>query len=185
MTILIKGDRITLRSLKLSDAEDVVEYCNHKAIFRYTQNIPYPYKRKHAIEFITNSQKNLRKKIGYELGIELDGKIIGGMSLLRVDPIKAEIGYVLGKKYWGKGYAIEAGKLIIDYGFKKLKLKRIWARVAHPNKASLKLLKKLGFKHEGVLRKNMFKNNRYYDEVRFGLLKEEYKRKKKRRVKGS
>lgn len=174
--ILIKGKRINLRSLRLSDAEDIVNYCNHKDMARYTENIPYPYKKKNAIEFIKQSQSGVRKKTGYELGIELNGKIIGSMSLLKLDPIKAEIGYALGKKYWGKGYATEAGKLIIKYGFKKLKLKRIWARVAEPNIASQRLLKKVGFKHEGVLRKNMYKYGKYMNEVRFGLLKEEWRK---------
>ncbi|MBW2993271.1 GNAT family N-acetyltransferase [Candidatus Woesearchaeota archaeon] len=177
MKIKLEGRQIYLRNLRLSDAKEIQKHANDKNIYRYTQHIPYPYRLSHAVKFIKGAQERQRKKMACELGIILKqtNKLVGVMSLLQINPIKAEIGYWLGKTYHGKGIAKEALKLILDFGFKKLKLKRIWGRVAHPNKPSFKLLESAGFKYEGKLRKNMFKNNRYYDELRYGLLREEYK----------
>ena len=172
--ILIKGKRINLRTLRLSDADSIKRHINSKGIVRYTQNIPYPYKRKQAVSFIRKSFTKIKKGTDYELGIELNGEIIGGASLLKIKDRIAEIGYWLGKRFWGKGYMTEASKLIIEYGFNKLKLIRICSRVAGPNLASQRVLEKIGFKKEGIGRKQFFKNGKYYDEVRYGLLREEW-----------
>jgi RimJ/RimL family protein N-acetyltransferase len=115
-----------------------------------------------------------------ELGIELKetGQIIGVMSLMHIDPASknAEAGYWLGKKYWGQGIAKEALKLILEFGFKKLELVRIYARVTHPNIASARLLERCGFKYEGRMRKSTFTNGKWMDDLMYAILKEEYKR---------
>jgi len=64
--------------------------------------------------------------------------------------------------------------LILSFGFKKLKLKRIQARVFHKNKNAQKLLEKLGFKLEGRLRKKTFFKNQWFDDFIYGILKDEY-----------
>ena len=122
--ILIKGKRINLRSLRLPDADSIAKNINSKYITRYTQNIPYPYKRKYAVSFIRKTFAKAKKGTEYSLGIELGGEIIGGAGLLNVKNGIAEIGYWLGKRYWGKGYMTEASKLIVDYGFRRASLGR-------------------------------------------------------------
>jgi len=179
MELKIKGQIINLRKLTKSDAFSIFQNAKDKKISRYT-TLPYHYKLKHAQDFIKKTHQNQKRKTAYELGIELKetGKIIGMMSLMKInyDNRNAEVGYWLGKKYWGQGIAKEALKLILDLGFKKLKLSRIYARVMHPNIASAKLLESVGFKFEGRLRKATLKNKRWLDDLRYGLLKEEYKK---------
>ena len=82
----------------------------------------------------------------------------------------------MSKKYWGQEIASEALKLILDFGFKKLKLMRFYARVMHPNIASMKLLEKAGFKYEGRMRKHIFKNGKWMDELRYAILREEHEK---------
>jgi RimJ/RimL family protein N-acetyltransferase len=171
--ILIKGKRINLRSLRLSDADSIAKNINSKYITRYTQNIPYPYKKKYAVSFVRKTFGKIKKGTDYEFGIELNGEIVGGASLLKIKDRIAELGYWLGKRFWGKGYMTEAAKLITDYGFRKLNIKKICSRVAGPNIASQRVLEKTGFKKEGILRKQFVKKGKYYDEVRYGLLSEE------------
>jgi RimJ/RimL family protein N-acetyltransferase len=67
--------------------------------------------------------------------------------------INAEIGCWLWKNFWGQGLAQEAIELMLNFAFKDLKLKRIWAKVVHLNKRSQILLRRTGFKYEGRLRK--------------------------------
>jgi RimJ/RimL family protein N-acetyltransferase len=87
---------------------------------------------------------------------------------------RAEVGYWLGRKKERQGIMSEALREVLKFGFDKLKLRKITARVFHFNIASQKLLEKYRFKKEGVLRKNLYKNRRYYDEVCYGLLKKEF-----------
>jgi RimJ/RimL family protein N-acetyltransferase len=121
--------------------------------------------------------KNFRKKTDYEFSIFLksSGEIIGGMGLLHVDKTNrnAEVGYWLAKKYWGQGLAKEALQMVLSFGFRRLRLRKIYARVMQPNKRSCKLLESVGFKFEGRLKQQMkdrFSKNRWFDEMRFGLL---------------
>ena len=174
--IVLKGKRIVLRPLRKSDTKDIVEYAHEKLMHKFVTDIPYPYRKKDAEWFIKETRKDLRKGKELQLGIELDGKIIGSLGLHHFDKKYGEIGYVLGRKYRRKGYTSEAAKLLLDYGFKKLKLQRIGASCDIRNKASASLLKKLGFKQEGIFRKHRLVDGKYYDELRFGMLRKEYKK---------
>ena len=178
MEIKIEGRFINLRKLKKSDAMSIYKNARDYDIARYTM-IPYPYKLKGAEDFIKATHRNIKKRKAFELGIEHreSEEIIGMMSLLDVDHDNknAEIGYWLDKKYWGKNIMKEAVKLILNFGFKELKLVRIHARIMHPNIASAKLLEKSGFQYEGRMRKTIFRKGKWMDDLRFSILKEEFK----------
>ena len=178
MNIKIEGKIIILRKFRKSDAHDIVKNANHLEISKYT-TVPYPYTIEHALDYIKKSQICLRKGTGFYFGIvpKENDQIIGTVSLEKIDVVakKAEVGYWLGKKYWKLGIADEALKLILKFGFNKLELIRIWARVMEPNKPSIKLLEKNGFKLEGILRRNFYKHEQWYDELRFALLKDDTK----------
>jgi ribosomal-protein-alanine N-acetyltransferase len=86
----------------------------------------------------------------------------------------AEIGYDLEKNYWGKGYMTEAMKTVLNHGFRNLNLNRVQAFVYVENDKSCNLLKRLGFKSEGVIREKHLYRGKYYDHFCFSLLKEEW-----------
>ncbi|MCP3033624.1 GNAT family N-acetyltransferase, partial [Halobacillus sp. A1] len=73
-----------------------------------------------------------------------------------------------------KGYATEASKIVIDFGFKEQKLNRIWAPVMSKNKASGKVMQKVGLQYEGTLKQDILRWDEYVDVDVFGLLKEDY-----------
>ena len=178
-TMKIRGERIILRPLQKEDAGSLFNHANDLDIARYTL-LPHPYTLKTALDFINITKKNREKKKAFEFGIELmeTEKIIGMISLMNIDEKNknAEIGYWLGKKYWGKGIMREAVKLILQFGFKKLKLERIYAKVLHPNVASAKLLEKSGLRYEGRLRRATLRRGRWYDDLCFGILKTELRK---------
>jgi RimJ/RimL family protein N-acetyltransferase len=155
--LLIEGRTINLRTLKISDAYSIYKNAKDREISKYTR-LPYPYKLKHAYDFVRLCQENYKKKTDYELGIELKktGKIIGTISLMHLDNMRrnAEVGYWLGKQYWRRGITKEALTLILDYGFNTLELIRIYAKVPHPNLPSIRLLQCAGFRYEGRIRKS-------------------------------
>jgi RimJ/RimL family protein N-acetyltransferase len=180
MELRLEGAQINLRKLKKSDAHSIHSHAKDYEIYRYTAVIPHPYRLKHALEFIPKTWKEMRANTGCALGMEdpNTGRIIGMISLMKIDAKSrnAELGYWLGKKHWGKGITSEAVRLILNFGFKKLGLRKVYARVMHPNRASARVLQKSGFRPEGTGRKHIFKDGRWYDELRFGLLKEEYQK---------
>jgi RimJ/RimL family protein N-acetyltransferase len=179
MEIVLDGPRIRLRRIRRSDAESIQRYAKDKEISRYTF-IPHPYRLENAYEFIKNTHKWFRKGSTISLGMEWKetGEIIGMISLMRINlrSRNAELGYWLAKKYWGQGITLEAVRLILKYGFKELKLVRIYARVFHPNTASTRVLKKAGFTQEGYFRKAEYHHRRWMDSFSFAILKEEFKK---------
>ena len=143
----IIGKRIILRQMGIKDEKDLAKNANEKHIFDLTSNIPYPYKLKDAKWFINKTKKDARQKPrkNYELGIELvsEKKIIGVIGLTNINNTAkmAEIGYWIGKNYRRSGLITEAEKLILDFGFKKLKLNKVHGSAMKPNKVSNKLFK--------------------------------------------
>lgn len=174
----IKNKKIALRKLILSDVEFISKNAKNKDVTKYTYVISPPFDLVVAKKFIKKTQQEMRRKKAYEFGIELRGKeeLIGTTNLFNINykNKNADLGIWLSKKYWGKGLAEEALNLILNFGFKQLKLKRIQARVLHKNIRAQKLLENSGFKYEGRLRKKTFFKNKWYDDLIYGILKEEY-----------
>jgi len=185
MELKIEGKQINLRKLKRSDALSICQNANDRLIAKYTR-LPYPYKLDDAYNFIKKTHQNLNKKKSFELGIELkeNKEIIGVISLMKVDydNKNAEIGYWLGKKYWGRKIMKEAIKLLLNFGFKKLNLIRIYAKIMHPNISSAKLLEKSGFQYEGRMRKTITKDGKWMDNLIYSILSSEFKLKQQRRI---
>lgn len=174
------GRNIVLRKLALSDAESIAEHIKDKAIIKWLLVVPYPYRKKDAASFIRSRQNERRTRKSYTFGISLktNKEIIGIIDLSDIDwdDKKAEVGYWIGKRFWGNGYMTEAINLISRFGFRELKLNKIYARVFEGNIASMRALEKNNFRHEGILRDEIFKYGRWIDEYYYGLLKSEYKK---------
>ncbi len=174
----LKGKRVTLRPLMKKDEKRIAELAHDKSIYRFTR-VPYPYKIAYAKKFISDSQGKMKEKEEYVFAITLneDDELIGTASLMRFDRMsnRAEVGYWLGKPYRNKGYVPEACKLIINFGFSKLKLNKIIIECAKENTASKKVIDKLGAKLEGVLRESSFVGGRYRDSLYHGILRKEWK----------
>ena len=173
--MIIKGEKINLRSLTLPDADSLYENVKDKEIAEFT-TVPHPYPKDGAKEFIEITQKQAKDETGYQLGIEFEGKIIGMISLMSVSKVhkNANLGYWLGKKFWKRGFTSEAVKLILKFGFIDLKLEKISVTARHPNEASINLIKKIGFVYEGTARKDNFKWGKWTDHLNFSMLREEY-----------
>jgi len=180
MKIEIDGKRIILRKLRLSDTENIYRNLQDNEMVKWTLSIPWPYKKQDAIKFIRKTHYKIKKKTGYALGIVLNGtnRVIGVVDIFHIDweNKNAELGYWLGKKYWGKGYTTEAVKLMLKFAFEKLKLHRVYANLFEENIASRRVLEKTGFKLEGIMRECRYRYNGWHNELKFGILKQEYKK---------
>ena len=171
--IIIKSNKFILRPFKRGDENSLKENINNKKIYRNTLSIPYPYTLKDAKDWITKNLKEMKRKRPnmINFAIDINGEVVGGIGLRKIEGHKAEIGYWLAEKYWGQGIMTKAVKLVTEFGFKKLKLKRIYAYVFSWNKPSMGVLEKAGYKLEGILRKHIKKNNKFIDTYLFAKVR--------------
>ena len=102
---------------------------------------------------------------------------LGMTGLHKIDPRHrhAEFGIMLGDPdRWGQGHGSEATRLMVRYGFETLNLHRIWLHVYEDNARGIRAYEKAGFRKEGVLRQDCFREGRYWDTIVMGLLREEW-----------
>lgn len=106
-----------------------------------------------------------------------EDRLIGTCTLADIDTQhrRAALGYALARAAWGQGLAREAVRAVVEHGFTALDLHRIGADVDPRNTASLRLLQRLGFAHEGVQRECYFVADEWQDAVMFGLLRREWR----------
>ncbi len=168
--------RLILNQPLLTDIEDIVDTLTDKVYYQNTINIPKPYTKESAIYWINLSKDSFESETGYIFAIREteNGKIIGGIGLgVEKKFNKAELGYWLNKNYWNKGSTSEAVKAIIEFGFEKLKLKRIFATHFDFNIASGKVMEKVGMTKEGVLKCHTQKDGQYQDHVLYAIINED------------
>lgn len=178
----IETERLILRPFTLSDAPDVQQLAGDWDIARMTTEIPHPYEDGVAKQWILTHRddfENDRAAI-FAVTLKPDCSFIGAVGLsLESDHSRAELGYWIGKPFWDHGYATEAAEAVIRYGFRQLGLNRIYARCLTYNKASARVLKKLGMTHEGRLRKHILHWGEFEDIEVYGILKAEFSAKRK------
>ena len=171
----LKTERLLLRPFLVTDAEAVSTLAGDEEVARNTLNIPHPYDRQHAEEWIASqgSQFQRREAVTYAVTRD-DGTLVGAVGLI-LDPANdsAELGYWIGREHWGRGFATEAARAVMEWAFPALNLHRIHASHFPRNPASGRVLEKLGMRHEGRLREHVKKWGEYLDLERFGILRDE------------
>jgi len=172
MTV-IKSKYFILRPFRKKDARSVAKNINNKKIYRNTLHIPYPYTLKDANEWLAKTLKEAKKKKPSKVNfaIDINSEVIGSVSLEKIEGHKSEIGYWLAEKFWGRGITTEAVKMVTKFGFNRLRLKRIYAKVFPFNKTSMQILRRNGYKFEGIIRKNTKKDNKFLDDYLFAKVK--------------
>ncbi len=173
----LKTERLLLRPFTLADAPEVRRLAGDRDIASTTANIPHPYEDGVAEAWISTHQENFDQGQALSLAIvrRHDSALIGGIGLgIRREYDRAEMGYWIGKPYWGNGYATEAARALLAYGFSVLGLNRIFAEHFSRNPASGRVMEKLGMKHEGHLRQHMKKWGVFEDIEVHGILRSEF-----------
>lgn len=171
------GDRIYLRPLEEEDLDRCMRWINDPEILT-TLGRRFPMSRALEREWITSQYKS-EKDLSLAIVIK-DGDLhIGNCGFNSIDYLnrKAVFGILIGEKdNWGHGYAPEAAKLILGYGFDELNLHRISLEVYSHNKRAQRAYERVGFIHEGAMREAYFRNGRYYDNLIMGILRSEWRK---------
>jgi RimJ/RimL family protein N-acetyltransferase len=169
--------RLRLRPLTLADAAAVQRLAGEWEVADTTLAIPHPYEDGLAEAWIATlvDLYARREQVVFAVTARSDSQLLGAMGLvLRHAHHRAELGYWIGKPFWGRGYATEAGIAVLRYGFTTLALNRIHACHFARNPASGRVLEKIGMKREGVSRQHVTRWDRYEDLVQYGILRAEY-----------
>ncbi|NYZ79770.1 GNAT family N-acetyltransferase [Candidatus Micrarchaeota archaeon] len=175
---ITESERIGLRKLKVEDAEITFKIIKDSNIPYYTRISPEHTLEK-EINFIKKWDENIASGKEFVFGIieKKSNKLIGTSVLAEVNKTNhsSEFGLWIGKESWGKGYGVETTKLMLKYGFEKLKLHSIHAGAYSFNERSINLMKKSGMKQVGRYRERINRDNKYYDYLVFDILKSEFK----------
>ncbi len=147
--IRIESARLVLRPLRLEDAADIQRMAGEWEVARYTANIPHPYEAGMAEAWIKSHRDDF--EIVFAIERRQDGVLVGCIG---VEPDattrEAEVGYWIGRPYWGGGYATEALSALVDHVFATFDVDRARAAAMPDNRASIRVQEKVGFRYVGV-----------------------------------
>jgi RimJ/RimL family protein N-acetyltransferase len=169
--------RLVLRPFTLEDAPEVQRMSGAREIASTTLNIPHPYEDGMAEEWIRTHSEGFAedKAIVFAITHREQNYLMGAMDLrVDMDHERGEIGYWIGKDYWGRGYCTEAAARVLEYGFNDLKLNRIQAYHIKRNPASGRVMRKIGMICEGCQRQDVKKWGEFEDCIIYGILRCEY-----------
>lgn len=173
----INAQRISLRWLTNADVADLFEIFSNAEAMQYWSSPPYK-TASQAQQLLDHIHESFAKKDLFQWGIEhhQDRRIIGTCTLLNIcaSSRRAEIGYMLSRRYWRQGYMQEMLTTLINYCFNELNLNRLEADVDPRNSASMGLLEKLGFQKEGYMRERWIFEHDIQDTVFYGLLRRDW-----------
>lgn len=169
----VRGTRIALRWLTEQDVPDLFEIFRDPEVARFI-GIPQMEDEQDARELVREIEDLAEAKTLYQWGVAdlEDDRVLGTVTLADLDwkNERAEIGFVVGRAHWRKGYANKAVRLLLDHAFGDLGLHRIEADVDPRNEGSLRLLENLGFQREGYLPERHLIDGERQDTVFLGLL---------------
>lgn len=177
MTLPITTQRLLLRRFNQNDLQDLLQFVTQPSVARVTSGTIEATEEgiKRYID-LQNSYQPFEKDKVFDLAIERkeDGKVMGLLTLICRNHKLGEIGWALGAEYRGQGYATEAAKALMGYGFSSLSLHRIQANTSSGNLASWRVMERLGMKREAQLRELTYKEGQWLDTYIYGMLTHEW-----------
>ena len=182
MVLLVRSElqteRLRLRPLAPPDAGKLFEIFSDAAVTRFWSAPPWTHPEQ-AEDLIQREAEGLAAGTSVRLAIlrTADDLLVGTFSLraLAQESRRAEIGYALARSAWRHGYAQEAGRAVIRHAFEVLGLNRLEAEIDPRNEASAKVLERLGFRQEGMLRERWIVAGEVSDSALYGLLSRDYR----------
>ena len=177
--IVLQSKRLTLRFLNDADLSSVYNIFSHPEVMRYWSCPPW-IDISQARKWLDGVYEDYRTQNAFQLAVErhTDRVLVGTCTIFQFQTAsrRAEIGYALGRPYWGSGYMHEALQTLLRYAFETLDLNRLEADIDPRNLASAKTLERLGFQKEGFLRERWIVNGEVSDTWLYGLLRREWRR---------
>jgi len=177
--MIVTTDRLILREFVESDWPVILAYQSDARYLRY-----YHWTGRTEAEvrafvqmFLAQQQAQPRTKFQLAATLRAGGQLIGNCGIRKKSPEawEGDIGYEFAPEYWGRGYATEAARAMVAFGFETLKIHRVWSWCIADNVGSARVLEKVGMRLEGRLRENEWFKGRWWDTLMYGMLEEEWR----------
>jgi len=160
-----------IRSWRLEDAQSLVCYANNLKVWRNLRDrFPYPYTPDEAQKWLTHA---VSVDPEVDLAIEFNGEAVGGIGFTLgsdVERHSAEVGYWLGEGFWGRGIATAVLHGATRWAIAKFNLRRVFAVPFSDTIGSIRVLEKVGFVREGVMRCAAVKDGQVKDQILYALV---------------
>jgi [ribosomal protein S5]-alanine N-acetyltransferase len=170
----IRTRRLSLRPFTLADAGEVQRLGGDAEVSATALHVPYPMDLDAAVSWIRShsAEYGAGTLAAFAIASAREGSLFGTVGLM-IEPehARAELGYWLGKPFWGRGYATEAATEVLRFGFEELHLRRIHANHLAGNPASGRVLEKVGMSPEGCLRQHAWHRGAFHDVVMYGIVR--------------
>jgi RimJ/RimL family protein N-acetyltransferase len=174
VTLPIVTGRLLLRGLADRDVQDILALVSQPSVARVTTNIE---PTEDGVRRYIDQQKSYRpfqEGVYYDLALVRDRRVIGLLGLMCLPHRQGMIGWGLGAEYRGRGYATEAARALIAYGFSELGLHRIYAKTSSVNRPSWRVMERLGMRREARLREAEFRDGAWIDVLIHAVLADEW-----------
>jgi [ribosomal protein S5]-alanine N-acetyltransferase len=174
----IETERLLLREFRAEDESDMHAYASDPEVVRLM--IWGPNTREQTRTFLQTALKAQeqwpRASVGLAIELRSERRMIGAIELRTRDEANrtADIGYGLTRNYWGCGYMPEAVRAILDAAFRQLGFHRVWATCDPLNRASYRVMEKVGMRREAHFRKDAMKKGEWRDSYLYAILAEEW-----------
>ena len=170
---MLKTPRLILRPFQPSDAHAVQQLADAAEVAEATLNFPHPYDDGMAECWIATHKSAWNDGTAVTFAITTwNDALRGTVSLQLTRPhCRGELGYWIGRPYWGQGLATEAVRRVLHFAFEDLALNRVQSSYLPRNPASGRFLEKVGMTREGLHREHFRKGGRFEDVVEFAVLK--------------
>jgi ribosomal-protein-alanine N-acetyltransferase len=154
-----------LRPLHATDAQSLARHANDREIWlNLRDRFPHPYAKSDAEAFIARVAEEEPRTT---FGIVVDGVAVGSVGLVPgrdIERMNAEIGYWIGREFWGRGIATDAVRAATDYAFRSLGMCRVFALPFVRNVPSHRVLEKAGYMREALMRRSAIKDGQVLDQ---------------------
>ena len=175
--VRLTGDKVRLREFQADDLDDSDAILGDDRVTRWLSFDSRT--REQQAEVLAGALERAKHtpRTEYYLAVttHTDDRLIGFVRLGLSGVQAAKLGGAVAAPHWGHGYALDAARTIISFGFTTLGLHRISAAIGPDNAASIAIVTKLGFTHEGRLRDHVFTNGAWRDSILYSLLAHEWK----------
>lgn len=170
------GEKVRLRAYKEEDIPLATKFANDRELKKLlVTNIPFPMTNWEEESWIKSQKSNDNGQYNFAIEDIETGKYIGGCGIQNVNWLSrvALVGIMIGDKdYWGKGYGTDAMKTLVTFIFNNMNINKIRLSTFSFNERAIKSYKKCGFTVEGVLKNEIFKDGKYYDEIIMSIFKD-------------
>lgn len=176
--LTLETERLVLREYREGDWVHTNQYESDPELTRYTSYEPRSLEQSRAFVLNVMAEAQKSPRAVFELAVVPRGKkdLIGkvGFAIRDFQNRDAELWFTLKREAQGKGYAAEAMRTLVDFGFRALGLHRLYGDCDPRNHASAKLMERLGMRREGRFRKNVFLKNEWCDSLIYAVLEDEW-----------